>query len=261
MNNINIGVANNTISWPQNEPLDRYEIQNQLGINATDTQGNNLNQYVKLDLSRIDVYQPGTYHGSIIVNDPHTGNNNFMNFNVTILPAGPQPTRDQHQQNNSKHPRKISKKKKLLALLAIILIVILGITACHHHQQQQATQNRTEQQIKQNQQGVKSNAAANADLQKQLDGLKAAQEKYRQDHNKQAYEDRISELQDQNERLENAVQDGDMAKRIQNFGDSLNNAANDPSNANNSAGQAAEQGHLTGLWSRIQGMLYNWLNS
>lgn len=261
MNNINISVLNNTLTWPQNEPLDRYEIQNQLGINATDTNGNNLNQYITLDLSRINVYQPGTYHGSINVSDPNTSTTNFMNFNITILPTGPQPVREPQENQQTKRPKKSNKKKKIIIICLAILAIILLVTACHHHSKQQAQQARTEQQIKNNRNGVKSNAAANADMQKQIDQLKDAQAKYNQDHDKQAYQDRVAQLEDQNQKLQNQVHDADMAKKVQDFGNSLTSAANDPNSQSGNAQNIAQQSGFSGLWSKIQAMFYNWLNS
>lgn len=261
MSNINISVSNNTLTWPQNEPLNRYEIQNQLGINATTSDGTNLNNNVKLDLSRINVYMPGTYHGSINVTNPQNGDTDFMNFNVTILPAGVQPVNNPKQATKDNDQKKKSKKKKLIAIGLAILTLILVIASCTHVQNQKAQQQKAEQQVNKNTQGVKSNAAANADMQKQIDQLKDAQAKYQQDHDKQAYQQRIGDLENENSRLESQVKDSDLAQRIQNFGNDLNNAAANPENAKNSAENIAQQNGLNGLWSKLQATFYNWLNS
>ena len=174
MNNNNqpqISVNTRSISWAQNTPLDTKQIFQTLGVYVTNSDGVNITNNATLDLSRIDVNMPGQYHGTINVTDPNSGLTNYLSFDVNVLPA----SMIKQQANNKKQA---NKKKKIIAIVVILLAIILGVTACHHHDQQVAKQAQTDQAIADNKNGIKSNAQANAAMQKQVDDLKKAQAQY-----------------------------------------------------------------------------------
>lgn len=190
MNNITITFSNRQLSISQNTHLNQREIMHELGVNVVTNNGQNLTDNATLDLSRINPQVPGTYYGSVNVTDPNTGESSFANFTIIILPIA----QNQSQKQAQKAAKKPNKCKKILLIIGIILLLILGITACHQHQINQENQAKTTQQVKRNKQGIKDNKEANQAMQKQLDDLKNAQNQYNQDHDKQAYQNKLANL-------------------------------------------------------------------
>lgn len=260
MNNNNqpqISVNTRSISWAQNTPLDAQQIFQTLGVYVTNNDGVNITNNATLDLSRINVNMPGKYHGTINVTDPNSGLTNYLNFNVNVLPASMM----KQQPNNKNNKKQASNKKKIIAIAAILLVIILGATACHHNNQQVAKQAQTDQAIANNKQGIKSNAQANAAMQKQVDDLKKAQAQYQKDHNDQAYKDRIANLENENQRLQNQTHDGDIQDRLEDMYSGMENIAANPQNASENADTIKQKAGLNNLWNQIQATVTNWLNS
>ena len=257
MNNNNqpqISVNTRSISWAQNTPLDTQQIFQTLGVYVTNSKGVNITNSATLDLSRIDVNMTGQYHGTINVTDPNSGLTNYLNFDVNVLPA----SMIKQQTNNKKQA---NKKKKIIAIVVILLAIILGVTACHHHDQQVAKQAQTDQAIADNKNGIKSNAQANAAMQKQIDDLKKAQAQYQKDHNDQAYKDRIANLENENQRLQNQTHDGDIQDRLEDMYSGMENIAANPQNTSENADTIKQKAGLNNLWNQIQATVTNWLNS
>lgn len=252
-----ISVNTRSISWAQNTPLDTQQIFQTLGVYVTNNDGVNIINNATLDLSRIDVSMPGKYHGTINVTDPNSGLTNYLNFNVNVLPASMM----KQQPNNKNNKKQANNKKKIIAIAAILLVIILGATACHHHNQQVAKQAQTDQSIANNKQGIKSNAQANATMQKQVDDLKKAQAQYQKDHNDQAYKDRIANLESENQRLQNQTHDGDIQDRLEDMYSGMENIAANPQNASENADTIKQKAGLNNLWNQIQATVTNWLNS
>lgn len=263
MSNIQITLATNHLSVTQNERLSRSTVVSMLGVNVTTNTGRILNNNYTVDLSRIDTRFPGTYHGSINVVDPNDGTTAFRNFDVTVLPnTQSTPTNPKRKTTSNRRPKRSGfSKKKLLIILGIFLVLICLITACHQHKVNQQRQDLTAQQVQDNKKNIKSNAAANAQLQKQLDDLKAAQSKYQQDHDKNAYESKLNDLEKQNNELQNQVQDSALSDRIQRFGNILQGTAENPDNGNNPSQDATQATKMNNLWNKFQAMFYNWLNN
>lgn len=258
MSNIQISVTTRRISWQQHQPISENEIRQMLQPNVTNSlTGDDLTSYARIDLSRIDTNFPGLYHGSINVTDPNHNDSNFLNFDVNVLPAG-----QADNQTENRAPKNVktrpNKKKKWLIIAGAILIILLGITACHHHNQQAQDQQQTNTQVAKNTKGIKNNAAANAKLQKQLDALKQAQNDYQNDHDKQAYQAKIAQLQSENDALKDQANNDQISNRLKNFGGALSNAENNP-NADNYQ-QAQQASGMNSFWNHLQGWFLNWLN-
>lgn len=258
MNNIQISVQTRRFTWEQNRPINEYDVRRILQPSITDNRGNDLSQYARIDLSRIDPTFPGLYHGSININDPHTNNSNFLNFDVEVLPAS-QADNQSQQRAPKRNQKYLSKNKKWLIIIGVILVILLGITACHHHSQQANQQQQTNQQIAKNTKGIKNNADANAKMQKQLNDLKKAQEDYNNNHDKQAYQDKIAQLQSENDALKEQSENPSITDRLNKFSNALSNAESNPSDDNYQ--QAQNASGMNGLWNHLEGWFLNWLNS
>ena len=257
MSNIQISVTTRRISWQQHRPISEREVERILQPNITNLRGDNLTSYARIDLSRIDTNFPGLYHGSINVTDPNTSDSNFLNFDVNVLPTT-QTNEMATKQAPKKASNRFNKKKKLLIILGVVLAILLGITACHHHNQQADQQQQTNAQIAKNTKGIKNNADANAKLQKQLAALKQAQNDYNNDHDKQAYQDKIARLQSENDALKEQANNNGISDRLNRFGQALSNAENNPNDDNYS--QAQQAAGMNSFWNHLQGWFLNWLN-
>lgn len=257
MSNIQISVTTRRISWQQHQPISEREVERILQPNITNLNGDNLTAYARIDLSRVDTNFPGLYHGTINVTDPNTNDSSFLNFDVNVLPTT-QTDEMAAKQAPKKTSKRLGKKQKWLLIFGVILAILLGITACHHHNQQAAQQQQTNTQVAKNTKEIKSNADANAKLQKQLDALKQAQTDYKNDHDQQAYQAKINQLQAENDALKNQANNRGIADRLNRFGQALTNAEDNPTNDNYS--QAQQAAGMNSLWNHLQGWFLNWLN-
>lgn len=257
MSNIQISVTTRRISWQQHQSISEHEVARILQPNITNLKGDNLTSYARFDLSRIDTNFPGLYHGTINVTDPSSNDSSFLNFDVNVLPTTQNDEMATKQAPKS-HPKRLGKKQKWLIIAGVILALLLGITACQHHNQQAAQQQQTNAQVAKNTNKIKNNADANAKLQKQLDALKQAQKAYNQDHDKQAYQSKIAQLQAENDALKNQANDSGITNRLNRFGQALTNAADNPNDNNYS--QAQQAAGMNSVWNHLQGWFLNWLN-
>lgn len=257
MANPTITLSNNQIVIPQYSPLNRREIDRQLGVNAYNQKGVSLNSNYVLDLSRIDTQTPGTYHGSVNVTDTD-GTTAFMNFTVIVTPAS-KPVKPQSEDNDKK-PTK-NKKKKWLIIGIVILALLLGLFAIKQHNHHVQQERQTQQQVQANKNNIKSNAEQNAAMQKQIDGLKKAQAEYANDKDLTAYKNRLYELEDENQRLQQQTHDGEIDERLNKINDSIQQASQDPDQGQKYIDQATDDAHLNNFFNQFMARLTNWLNS
>lgn len=248
-------VERHSLTWPLNQPIDQIGLKEQLGVRATDDQGQNLTDKVVMNLTQVDINQVGEYPIMLSVMD-----RNGQSAQTSIM-LSVQPQREQQYTNT---PAKPSKKSRWWLWLIIALIIIVGawwaISSHNRQENQAATDSQQNSQISNNSSSINKLSEDNQRLANQVAQLKGATQQYQKDHDQQALEQRLDKIQSQNQQLQNKVQDNSVKQDLTQVDNTVNEVRQNPDNGTGIVNNLKNNSDFSKIWDNVSQQVQKWLS-
>lgn len=177
-------VEKHYLNWPLNRPLNQADIMHELGVHASDENGQDLTSKVMMNLTQVDVNKVGEYPVMLNVMD-----NNGQSAQASIT-LNIQPMRTQNAPKETATSPK-SRRGWLWVIIVIVVILCAWWAISSHNRQaanQAATDSQQSSQISNNSSSISDLTKDNQRLASQVAELKGATQQYQKDHDQQALE-------------------------------------------------------------------------
>lgn len=256
---VHISTTRNLLNWPQNIDLSDYQILNRVNAIATDNDGSDLTNAIKVDASNVNWHRLGSYTLYLYVDGKYGSDQ--KEISVDVIPSNNKKIRRTQKKNSN---QKRSKKWLIIGLMILLLILLaFGLNSCQHNNaQDRATQSSQSSKIAQNSSSIDSLNNENKNLQDQINALKNADQSYQNDHNQTKLESTLDQIKAQNEKLKDQLNNQDY----QNLTNATNQLANNPDSSNNQYLDSLEHGNnnnnkVTQTFSWLHNQIENWINN
>lgn len=258
------------LRWPQNQPLDDYQLVRQAQMRAYELQGNasiDLTSRISFNHGAVDIARLGEYQTVATVVDD-AGNSAEYRVTITIVAPqsmpqqGTQPTQPQTPTTAPQPSKAHSKKPWLVAcvILAVLLLGFFGLRSCHNQKAQQANNAAQSSQISQNSQSIAKLKRQNSATRNQLKALQQAVQDYQQDQNQQALQSQLNDLKAQNAALKTQVQTQLDQQRLWNLNNAIDNISSHPDQAGRYLDNVEDNAVFSTPWSDYLNNVERWAN-
>lgn len=248
------------LDWPLNQPIDQQQLMQQLGVHVSGTNGADLTSKVVLNLTQVNVNQPGEYPVMLSVMDAD-GQSAQDSITLSVHEMRNQ-IQSSTQSTANQQPVQKSKKGWLWLVLAILIIICVWwvISSRNHQADQAANNNEQSSQISNNSSSINKLSQDNQKLANQVAQLKGATQQYQKDHDQQALQDRLDKIQDQNQQLQNQVQSNSVKQDLNQVNDTINQVQQNPDNGTQIVNDLRNQGDFSEIWNNVSQQVQKWLN-
>lgn len=245
-----ITTTTNQVDWPLNQPLDRERLFAALGLRAVDEHGQDITDRVAINDRQLDLATAGSYPLYLTAVTP-VGQQLSQQVTIRVGMSrheGTSPT--QLPVQKKRHHWALITLGTLLALV-VILFGIHAVNANRAAQNAQSAQTSSQISSLQHQTG---------DLRDQLDQLKAAQRQYQQDHDQAALNQKLDQLQSDNQQLRNKLGSQEQDD-LNNLNNAINQVKNHPSQGATIVNRLdGESNNLTAYLTQLRDNIQAWLN-
>ena len=260
------------INWQLDQPLDASTIKNQLAVQVVDHRGNPVDAEVIVMTKAVNVNQVGTYTATLVAED-NRGDVGRKQIEVNVVEL-----RSRQQATNSQPTvdSQTTKKRHQWLIIGVIVVLIIcclfAIRSCQNRQAQQANNATQSSQISDNSSSIANNSSSisknsssieklkgdNAKLAQQVAALRGAVQQYKEDHDQQALQTSLNNIEQQNNQIQSSLSQTNQNKLNQVTQAAQNIAAN-PDNADSEIQNLKENG-FGQLWDNITSQVQTWLN-
>lgn len=253
------------INWQLDQPLDASTIKNQLAVQVVDHRGNPVDAEVIVMTRAVNVNQVGTYTATLVAEDNRGDvGRKQIEVNVVELRSRQQATNSQSAVNSQ--PTKKRHKWLIIGIILILLICCLfAIRSCQNRQAQQANNATQSSQISNNSSSIAENSSSieslkgdNAKLAQQVAALRGAVKQYKEDHDQQALQTSLTNIEQQNNQIQSSLSQTNQSKLNQ-VTQAAQNIAENPDNADSEIQNLKENG-FGQLWDNITSQVQTWLS-
>lgn len=259
---VHISTTRNLLNWPQNTDLSDYQILNRVNAIATDDDGSDLTNAIKVDASNVNWHRLGSYTLYLYVDGKYGSDQ--KEISVDVIPSNNKNSHRTQKKKTKNSNQKRSKKWLIIGLIALILILLgFGLNSCQRdNDKNQEIQDSQSSKIAQNSSSIDSLNNKNKNLQEQINALKNADQSYQNDHNQTKLENTLDQIKAQNEKLKDQLNNRDY----QNLTNATNQLANNPDSSSNQYLDALEHGNnnnnkVTQTFSWLHNQIENWINN
>lgn len=269
---LEIRTTRDYINWQLDQPLNATTIKNQLGVQVVNRQGQVIDAEVLVMTKAVNVNQVGTYTATLVAED-NQGNvgRKQIEVNVVELRSRQQATNSQTAVNSQ--PAKKRHKWIIIGIIIVLLICCLfAIRSCQNRQAQQANNDTQSSQISDNSSSIADNSSSisqnsssieslkgdNAKLAQQVAALRGAVKQYKEDHDQQALQSSLNNIEQQNSQIQSSLSQTNQGKLNQ-VTQAAQNIAQNPDNADSEIQNLKENG-FGQLWDNITNQVQTWLN-
>lgn len=246
---IEIKTRRNLINWPVGYNYTQQELKDYIGLSVYNRRGEDLTDRARIDLEQVNRQQPGKYPGRVLVVDLD-GQTATKSLEVDVIAQQATNLNQTANQHNKRKKRRIV----LGVLLLMIIALMVGLFACHNQKAQEATNAAESSSINNNSSDISSLKDDNDKLKHQVNALKEAVGQYQQDHDRDALQDRLSNLQDENQQLANQLKGTDLAQ-LKAIDKAVNAINSNPARANQALSQLDDINTANNLWGQFQDWL------
>lgn len=240
------------LNWPLNRPLNQADIMHELGVHASDENGQDLTSKVMMNLTQVDVNKAGEYPVMLSVMD-----NNGQSAQASIT-LNIQPMRTQNATQETATPQK-SRRGWLWVIIAIV-VILCAWWVISSHNRQAATDSQQSSQISNNSSSISDLTKDNQRLANQVAELKGATQQYQKDHDQQALESRLDKIQSQTQDLQNQVQSNSVKQDLNQVNETVNEVRENPDNGTKIVNNLKNKGDFQEIWGNISQEVQKWLD-
>ncbi len=213
-------VEKHYLNWPLNRPLNQADIMHELGVLASDENGQDLTSKVMMNLTQVDVNKAGEYPVMLSVMD-----NNGQSAQASIT-LNIQPMRTQNVTKETATPPK--SRRGWLWVIVVIVVILCAWWAISSHNRQAANKGATQQ--------------------------------YQKDHDQQALESRLDKIQSQTQDLQNQVQSNSVKQDLNQVNETVNEVRENPDNGTKIVNNLKNKGDFQEIWGNISQEVQKWLD-
>lgn len=249
-------VEKHYLNWPLNRPLNQADIMHELGVHASDENGQDLTSKVMMNLTQVDVNKVGEYPVMLNVID-----NNGQSAQASIT-LNIQPMRTQNAPKETATSPK-SRRGWLWVIIVIVVILCAWWAISSHNRQaanQAATDSQQSSQISNNSSSISDLTKDNQRLASQVAELKGATQQYQKDHDQQALESRLDKIQSQIQDLQNQVQSNSVKQDLNQVNETVNEVRENPNNGTKIVNNLKNKGDFQEIWGNISQEVQKWLD-
>ena len=261
MADLTIAVSRHYLDWPLHQTINQADLVRQLGVHVTGSNGEDLTNKLVINLTQVNIDQQGEYPVMLSAMDA-TGQTDQQSVTLHVRPAEQVGSRQQ-----AAAPAQQTKGKKrnwLLAILAVIILLLVwwGVSAHHRAQQQEQAANNAQQssQISDNSSSIAKLSSDNQKLANQVAQLKGAAKQYQKDHDQQALNERLDQIQSQNQELLNQTQNSTTKEHLNEVTNVVNQVRQDPDNGVSVVNDLKNQPGFNQIWTTVSQRLSTWLS-
>lgn len=254
-----ITINRHYLDWPLNQTINQPDLMRQLGVHATDSNGQDLTSKVVVNLTQVNINQAGEYPVMLSVMDATgQGTQDSVTLNVREMNDQAQPQANVRQSQ----PAPKSKKGWLWLILAIVIILCVWWLINNRNQQADQAANNNEQssQISNNSSSINKLSQDNQKLANQVAQLKGATQQYQKDHDQQALQERLATIQSQNQQLQNQVQDNSVKQDLNQVNNTIDEIQQNPDDGTQIVNDLKNQGDFSKIWSSVSQQVQKWLS-
>ena len=261
MAKLQITVARHYLDWPLHQTLNDNDLKQQLGVHATGTNGDDLTNKVVMNLTQVNIDQQGEYPVMISVMDA-SGQSAQDSITLHVRPA----EQVNQQQVPTPTPQQAGNKKRNWLIAALVVIILLlvwwGVSAHNRAQQQEQAANNSQQssQISNNSSSISKLSSDNQKLANQVAELKGAAKQYQKDHDQQALNNRLDQVQSQTQQLQNQTSSSTTKNNVNEVTDTINKVRQDPENGVSAVNDLKQQPGFDKIWDAVSQKLSTWLD-
>lgn len=262
---LEIRTTRDYINWQLDQPLNATTIKNQLEVQVVNRQGQVIDAEVLVMTKAVNVNQVGTYTATLVAEDDQ-GNvgRKQIEVNVVELRSRQQATNPQTAVNSQ--PAKKRHKWIVIGIIIVLLICcIFAIRSCQNRQTQEVNNATQSSQISNNSSSIAENSSSieslkgdNAKLAQQVAALRGAVKQYKEDHDQQALQSSLNNIEQQNNQIQSSLSQTNQGKLNQ-VTQAAQNIAQNPDNADSEIQNLKENG-FGQLWDNITSQVQTWLN-
>lgn len=260
------------INWQLDQPLDASTIKNQLAVQVVDHRGNPVDAEVIVMTKAVNVNQVGTYTATLVAED-NRGDVGRKQIEVNVVELRSRQQATNSQPTVDSQPTKKRHKWLIIGVIVVLIICCLfAIRSCQNRQAQQANNATQSSQISDNSSSIANNSSSisknsssieklkgdNAKLAQQVAALRGAVQQYKEDHDQQALQTSLNNIEQQNNQIQSSLSQTNQNKLNQVTQAAQNIAAN-PDNADSEIQNLKENG-FGQLWDNITSQVQTWLN-
>ena len=244
-------VEKHYLNWPLNRPLNQADIMHELGVHASDENGQDLTSKVMMNLTQVDV-------NPVMLN---VMDNNGQSAQASIT-LNIQPMRTQNAPKETATSPK-SRRGWLWVIIVIVVILCAWWAISSHNRQaanQAATDSQQSSQISNNSSSISDLTKDNQRLASQVAELKGATQQYQKDHDQQALESRLDKIQSQIQDLQNQVQSNSVKQDLNQVNETVNEVRENPDNGTKIVNNLKNKGDFQEIWGNISQEVQKWLD-
>lgn len=261
MANLTITVSRHYLDWPLHQTIQQADLVRQLGIRVTASNGEDLTNKLVVNLTQVDIDRPGEYPVMLSAMD---ANGQTAQQSITLHVRPEQQVGSRQQTTAPAQPARGKKRHWILAVLAIIILLLVwwGVSAHHRAQQQEQAANNAQQssQISDNSSSIAKLSSDNQKLANQVAQLKGAAKQYQKDHDQQALNERLDQIQSQNQQLLNQSQSSTAKEHLNEVTNVVNQVRQDPDNGVSVVNDLKNQPGFNEIWTNVSQRLSTWLS-
>lgn len=260
MTALEITVERHYLDWPLGQTINQQDLKQQLGVYASGANGANLTDQVLVNLTQVNVNQPGEYPVVLSILDAAgnsaqakvTLNVRSMRHQESVVPSSKKKVVPQAKK---KHPWLIA-----LFVILVILCIWWGVSA-HNKAQQAQTANNSEQssQISNNSSSIEKLSSDNQKLANQVAELKGAVQQYQKDQDQQALDQRLTKIENRNQQLQNQVQNNSTKTHLNEVTEVVEQVRQDPDNGVQIVNHLKNESGFKDIWNNITSQVQQWL--
>lgn len=261
MAKLQITAARHYLDWPLHQTINQTDLIQQLGVHASGNNGEDLTGKVIMNLTQVNVDQQGEYPVMLSVMDA-SGQSAQDSITLHVRPAA----EVNNQQTMTATPQQKNGKKRnwLIAVLVVIILLLVwwGVSAHNRAQQQEQAANNDQQssQISNNSSSISKLTSDNQKLANQVAELKGAAKQYQRDHDQQALNNRLDQVQSKTEQLQNQTSSSTTKNNVNEVTNVINQVRQDPENGVSTVNNLKDQPGFSKIWDAVSERVSTWLN-
>lgn len=265
MANLELTVERHYLDWPLGQTINQKDLKRQLGVHATGINGEDITEKVMINLTQVNIDQQGEYPVMLNVMDAN-GQSTQTSVTLNVRPLRAAQSANQNQSDEQQAAKRQPHKKRnwLIAILVVIILLLLwwGVSARHRAQQQAQVDNNSQQssQISSNSSSIAKLSSDNQKLANQVAELKGAVQQYHKDKDQQALNQRLDQIQSQNQQLQDQVQNNSTKEHLNEVTNVVNQVRQNPDNGVQIVNNLKNQSGFKNIWDSIGNRVQNWLD-